>query len=228
MSTVAKVIVAVLAILVGGSVLALAVPRTFAAFSLLMVEPVRERLERGDDVALDDLLRLHDTQDSVLSVSDGPGQLYVARSRTEFAIARAYPAGSPENASWREAAERSTERALLIAPADPYAWARLSYLRLLNGGDERAAKDALVLSLLTGLHETPLVFLRIRVAIRVWDRLSSDERAMVNDQIRWAERLDRKQLVALAERGGKSITVILPAVAEDFPRFQGFIEALNE
>lgn len=228
MPAVSKLIAAALALLVGGTVLVLAIPRTFAAFSLLMVEPIRDRLETDDDVALDDLFKLHEAQDSVLAFSKGPGGLYVARSRTELAIARTYPAASDENARWREAAERSTERALLVAPADPYAWARLGYLRLLNGGGGRAAKDALVMSLLTGLHETPLVFLRIRVAIRVWDRLSPNERAIVNDQIRWAERLDRKQLVALAERGGRSITVILPAVAEDFPRFEGFIKALNE
>jgi hypothetical protein len=223
-----KAVAAILVLVVGGGILGLAVPQTYAAFSLLLVEPIRQSLQRERDIPIGDLLKLHEAQDSVLGLSGGPGQLYVARSRTESAIARTYPEGSQKSARWREAAERSTERALLVAPADPYAWARLSNLRLLTDGDERAAKDALVMSLLTGPHETPLVFPRIRYAIRVWDRLSVEERGIMNDQIRWAERIDRKQLVGLAERGGKSMMVILPAVAEDFPRFEGFIKALNQ
>ena len=228
MPAVSKIIAGSLALVIGAGVLGLAIPRTSAAFFLLMVEPIRQKLQKGDAVPRDDLLKLHGTQDAVLSFSDGPGQLYLARSRTELAIAWSYPKTSKENATWREAAERSVERAVSMAPADPYAWVQLTYLRLLNGRDEHGAKDALVMSLLTGPNEQPLVFRRIPYAIQVWDLLSADERATMNDQIRWAERLDRQRLVALAERGGKSIKVILPAVAEDFPRFEEFIKVLNK
>ncbi len=226
MSALSRLSVALVAFLVGGATLALAVPRTVGEFSLLSVEPLRQAVRDGS-LETGDLMHLHGTQAAVLDAVPS-GELALRKSATESALARSFPNDNDERALWYDMAEASVERSLLIAPGDPYAWSRLAYLRLRSGEEAfPAAKGPLMMSMLTGPRENPILFPRIRYAIRLWDQLSEDDIAVVEDQILWADRIDRNRLIGLARRDRRSMMIVFAAVARDLTRFRPFIERFN-
>ena len=223
-----NIIAATIAMVAGISMVSLAVPATMAAFTLLPTTPTWEKILLRSDVPKVDLLKLHRAQQAALDWVRS-GKKITDRAVTEIALAKASPSRSVERADWYERAQASVEEGLLLAPADPYAWARLAYLRLKKGGRKRGAREALMMSMLTGPYEKRLAKSRIQYAIRLWNQLSPEDRAFVKKQILWADRkVGRRPLIEMAKRGRKSRTIILWALREDPDRLESFKRALNK
>lgn len=226
MPAIKRLLINATAIAVGVVVLTLAIPRTVAEFSLLTVEPIRQSVLEGKPVDIDELEKLHDTQTTVLKAKPS-AYLLRQKSLTELMLARTYPKDRGEHSDWFNAAEATVEQSLIASPGHPYAWNRLTYLRL-RGGEDNRVKDPLVMSVLMGPREEPLLFSRIRYAIRIWDYLSEEDIALIEDQILWADRMDRKKLIAIARRNRQSMMIVFAAMARDLNQFTPFIRAFNQ
>jgi hypothetical protein len=220
------ILISICGIALGGVLLTLSVPRTMAAFTLLPVETIHQKVFAGDDVPIDDLVRLRETQKSSLDWA-WDSETSANLARTEIAIANA-TVDESESSHWYGQAALTVEDGLLKAPSNPYSWARLTNLRLREGEDGLGVSEPLILSLLTGPYEKNLVFPRIKYALRIWDRLSEDQKMAVQDQIVIANRFSTTRLVKIARSHQKNMKIIVSAMAGDLIRFQGFIKALNK
>lgn len=230
MQDISKTIVVAISLLVGGGIVSLAVPNTLAAFSLLDTEPLRVNLQQAQELNQEQLAGLNEAQNAALEWY-WSSQAHQDLITTELKLAMAIderPDG-PQLASefWYNQAEQSLERGLLRSPADPAAWSRLSFLRLRGGAPYHGARDALIMSLLTGAHEKTLMFQRIQYGAILWDQFSADERSLVRGQVILAERIDQARLVKLAHQNRAFMITIVSSMAEDPNRFGGFIRALN-
>ena len=222
-----RLFISLTACVLGGVIVFLAVPRTVGAFSLLLVEPIRQQMRERQEVPVERLLALQEAQAAVYAALPSGGLAFY-KSITESAIARIFPGENPERELWNDRAQSSVEQSVLVAPGESYAWYRLAFLRMQGGEDfYPAAKAALVYSVLTGPREQPLLFERIETAIRMWDRLSEDEVALMEDQILWADQVSQSRLIRIAKRNRKSLMVIFAAMAKDLNRFQPFVERFN-
>ncbi len=215
--------------LAGVLVLGLAVPRTIAAFQLLPAGPVLDGVRSGKAVSGESLRAVISSQEDAL------GWLSSARIQEDLGIAHLELAkrqgygGSETGRRHLSDGLRALKAGLSLSPADPYAWARLAFIRIKNGGSATGVKRALLLSFLTGPYEKRLAISRIQYAILLWGRLSADERSLVLDQISWAERTGkRRALVAMAKRDSKADAIIFLAVARDPKRLRGYIWNLKK
>ncbi len=228
MQWIPNIIATTIAMFAGISILSLAVPATMAAFTLLPTAHNWEKVINRSHVPKVGLLNLHASQRAAVDWVPS-GKSHADRAVTEIALAKAAPSRSVERADWYQRAEGSVEEGLLLAPAAPYAWARLAYLRLKNGGRNSGAREALMMSMLTGPYEKRLATIRIQYAIRLWNQLSPEDRAFVKKQILWVDRkINRGALIKMAKRGRKSRTIILWALRKNPDRLKAFKRALNK
>lgn len=220
--------VTVIGLLLGALVLGLAAPRTIAAFHLLPGDPVRDAVRAGHTVSTDDLRALISNRNDALGGLSSPriqGDLGVAY----LELAKRQGIAGDTGGRHLNDGLRALEAGLLLSPTDPYAWARLAFVRIKNGGPADDAKTALFLSFLTGPYEKRLTISRIQYAILLWHRLSADERTQIFDQISWAERSGyRRALVGMAKRNRKAEAAIFFAVARDPKRLRGYLRSLNK
>ena len=222
-----NIIATTIAMVAGISVLSLAVPATMAAFTLLPTAHTWEKVINRSDVPKVGLLKLHASQRAAVDWVPS-GKSHADRAVTEIALAKAAPSRSVERADWYQRAEGSVEEGLLLAPAAPYAWARLAYLRIKNGGWKSGVREALSMSFLTGPYEKRLATIRIQYAIRLWNQLSPEDRAFVKKQILWVDRkINRGALIKMAKRGRKSRTIIFSALRKDLDHLKSFKRALK-
>ena len=221
-----NILTIVFGLTLGGVLMALSVPRTMAAFTLLPVETILQKVIAGDDVAADDLLRLREAQQTSL---DWAWSSTVSADMAHTEIALAKVSGRAEDRSdWYDQAAHTVEDGLLKAPSNPYSWTRLANLRLRNAEKGQGVSEPLLLSLLSGPYERSLVLPRLNYALRIWDQLSEEQRMSIQGQILIADRIDRGQLVKLAMGHQKNMKIIVSAMAGDLNRFKGFIKALNK
>jgi len=220
--------VSVIGLLAGVFVLGLAAPRTIAAFQLLPGNLALDGVRSGKAVSGEDLQAVISSRDDAFAWLPSP------RIQGDLALAHLALAGR-EGYGGSETGGRhlsdglhALEAGLSLSPANPYAWARLAFVRIKNGGSATDVKRALFLSFLTGPYERRLAVSRIQYAILLWDRFDADERSLVLDQISWAERAGkRRALVAMAERDRKADAVLFLAIARDTKRLRGYLRNLN-
>ena len=222
-----NIIATTIAMVAGISMVSLAVPATMAAFTLLPTTPTWNKLLLRSDVPKVDLLKLYASQQAAVDWVPS-GKKITDRAVTEIALAKASPSRSVERADWYQRAEASVEEGLLLAPADPYAWARLAYLRLKKSGRKSGAREALMMSFLTGPYEKRLALNRIRYAIFLWQKLNLDDQKFVKNQILWADRTKRPALIEMAKRGRKSWAIIFSALRKDPSRVKSFIQGMKK
>lgn len=91
----------------------------------------------------------------------------------------------------------ATERGLAKGPGQPYAWARLAYLRAI-AGDRRSAGDALRLSMLTGAVAPQLMPSRLRLGLSLLPDLDKEERDLLARQVRLLFIMRPEQLEGVA------------------------------
>ena len=223
---IANTITLLIAVLIGAVILFKAVPQTIDAFSRLPTASVSKQIIQKNSPSEEGLKKLHNAQRSIIE-RRSPGSGYSEMAITEMAMAKNAPVNSVKQIKLYKRAEISVEQGLLSAPADPYAWARLAFLRLKNKGVDSDAHQALMMSILTGPREKRLVLVRVNYALLVWDNLSLPERAIIRNQILWAERVSRKHLLALAQGNRNYRRIILNALVQDSDQFNSFFRALQ-
>ncbi len=203
--------------LVGGTVLLTsAVPRTIAAFSMMPGDSVLNAIQRDEQVRASDLELLASSREAALA------WIEAGRVWTDLGLAqlrRANKAGlwTAEGRRHLDESVSSLRRGLALAPANPFAWARLGYVELVRGGPSTAAAEALKMSMLTGAYEPLLMFSRLNLCLRVWREFDEEGRALVAQQIRFADNMSRTRLARLVKKWDAS-----PVVADALKREKSY------
>ncbi len=212
---------------VGVLILVLAVPRTIAAFQLLPGDPVVQSVRDRKAVSEENLeMSIQTRNDAREWVSSARIQKDLSLAYLKLARREGY-GGETGGGYLRESIE-ALKTGLSLSPADPYAWARLAFARIKNGSTAADVKRALFLSFLTGPHEKRLAISRIQYAILLWHRLDPDQRALVLDQISWADGIGKRRALAqMAKRHKTADAVIFLAIARDPKRLRGYLRSLR-
>jgi hypothetical protein len=188
-----------LALLLGGLILGLAVPRLLASAWLALRDPVIQQMDAGEPVSEAELLGLIASRELALSwVEDRETHDERGTALAELA-ARGDPRSAAERA-WLERAVGATRAGLAVAPADPRDWMQLGYLLVLLEGDmNREAAEALLFSMRTGAFQAP-GFLQRRLfwSLAHWALYDDEDRRHIGDQIRLAWREAPGELADLA------------------------------
>jgi hypothetical protein len=185
--------------LLGGLILALAVPRMLASAFLVLRAPVLQRMDAGERFSDADLLGLIASRELALEwVADSNAHDQRARALAELAF-RGGRRSAAEKTMLAGAVE-ATGAGLALAPADPKDWMQLGYLLVLLEDDpNRSAAEALLMSMRTGPFQAPN-FLRRRLFWSLAHLAFYDaaERRQIDDQIRLMWRVAPGALADLA------------------------------
>jgi hypothetical protein len=177
--------------------LLLAVPRTIGA---LVTSPTSATLsDIQDQKAVDaQALRAFITAQERSIAWSPSGRLWTDLGLAELLIAEGLPANDPSAATALQKATQSIKQGLALAPANPYAWARLAYAEALTAGWSPLALSALRMALVTAPYEPRLLWSRLRLAFIAWPHMPADDRDLVFQQIRFAWNRSRQDLMILA------------------------------
>lgn len=177
--------------------LTIALPRTIGVILSARSEPVLRKLQDQQPVRIDELKTLADAQET--------GQFWLADGRLRTDLGLAYlllaeklPRGDVNAGAYLQRAIELLKAGLARAPANPYAWARLAYAEALAHGWSPLAMSSLRLSLITAPYEPRLLWSRLRMTFLAWRDMSSEDRELVSQQIRFAWKADPLELTRLA------------------------------
>ena len=194
--------------LAGGAVLLTsAVPRTIAAFSMLQGDLVLDAIQTGQKVRVSDLEDLVSSREAALSWIDS-GRVWTDLGLAQQRMVRKVGILSAEGRGLLDESVTSLRRGLALAPANPYAWARLGFVELIRGGPSMAVIEALKISMLTGTHEPHLMYSRLDLLLRVWPHFDEVGRVLVAQQIRIAWSRSRTKVAKLARKWSASEIVV--------------------
>lgn len=112
-------------------------------------------------------------------------------------------------------------RSLGAAPANPQAWAQLAYVGT-RSGDLKLVDRALALSVISAPNYKPLLFLRARLALKVWDGLLAPTRALLRAQVVEMARRDPKALAVVALRANRR--GVVEAFVRDEPALRASVD----
>jgi hypothetical protein len=178
--------------------LAIAVPRTVGVFASARAEPVLRKLQEQQPVQVEELRTLT----SALEAGRfwrGDGRLRTDLGLGYLLLAEKLPRDDSQAAQALQLAIEALRAGLARAPANPYAWARLAYAEALAGGWSPGAVAALRLALFTAPYEPRLLWSRLRMSFLAWPEMSSEDRELVFQQVRYAWQADPAELARLAQ-----------------------------
>ncbi len=177
----------VLAVVVGSTLLLLAIPRMNAAFIQVPADPVNRVIARGKMPGPDALEKLIASRRAAMAwVEDSRSWLDIGRAR--FRSAARAGTGTPQGRAELDRAVAAYDRALARSPGDSIAWMRLGEIRLLRSGPSRRAAGALHMSIRTAPFFPKTMIERLRLALLVWRYLDEPGRVAVLHQVRMARR----------------------------------------
>lgn len=216
-----------LALLLGGLILWLAVPRVLASALLALRDPVIQQMDAGEPVSKAELLGLIASRELALGwVEDRETHDERGTALAELAL-RADSQSAVERAALERAID-ATRAGLAVAPADPRDWMQLGYLLVLLEGDtNRRAAEALLMSLRTGAFQAP-EFLQRRLfwSLAHWKFYDDRERRLVGHQIRLAWQAAPGALADLALRQPEFFAPIAAALETVPGAREPFVAAL--
>ncbi|MBL6952719.1 MAG: hypothetical protein ISR50_08800 [Alphaproteobacteria bacterium] len=207
----------------GLALLWLATPRTMAAFLSLPGDPVLQAMQTDGPVTSDDLRGFIASRENALAWIDA-GRTWTDLSLGYLRLAGQTGDDGTSASNYLEISAKALKTGLSKAPANPYAWARLSYLDLRLEGAGRDAKNSLNLSLFTGPYERLLAESRIEYALAVWYELTVTQQALVHDQIVFLDRFDRRRLLGIIRQNRNAKVIALTALAP-YPERQAAVRA---
>ena len=216
---------ALVAVVGGAVLLTLAVPRAIAAFAMLPGDPVLEAIQRGEETRESDVESLASSREAALAWIES-GRMWTDLGLAQVRLVKTAGLWNEEGGRLLEQSASSLRRGLALAPANPFAWARLGYVELIRGGPSTAAAEALKMSMLTGAYEPHLMFSRLNLCLTAWRQFDEEGRRLVAEQIRFAWNRSRRTLVKLAARRDAS-QVVADALAESPKNVRAFSEALE-
>ena len=195
------VFVAAGAVVLAGTLLVLSVPRTIAALKAMPAERILDSIANGRSVDAATVARLLQSLDAASAWRDR-GRDLADRALGELLLVDPADADgvSPSDRATIEQAIRDLTASLSRSPLNPHAWTRLAYARMLLDGPSDAAAASLMMSVYLGPHDPQLVFPRLGLLFRVWDRLADDERRLAYRQIQFAWEASDVGLARLAVR----------------------------
>ena len=164
----------------GAVLLALAVPRTLAAWDAVRAQPVMEILDR----ALADPLReaIADLRRSVARV---PSAATLRDLGTlEFTLAQTMVRTDPERAVALAESERHLKESLAANPVDGIGWYRLAQVRQAVGGEARPVVAALLESVDMAPNFRPVLTPRTLGLIAYRPILTAEEQRVADGQLR--------------------------------------------
>ncbi len=189
----------VCALVAGGLLLALAVPRAIGDTLALPARPVIAALRAGQAVDARYLAIAADAQAAALDwLDDGPG--FTALGLLRYHQARALDFEGAEARARLDEAIAAHRAGLARAPGQAHAWTRLAQLTLLRDGPTPALGPLLVRAVEAAPYDRRLAFRRIELAMIVWRKLDDRARAAIRQQIRFAATVSARRLDALAKR----------------------------
>jgi len=171
--------VAIVVALVAASLLAMALPRTFAA----LVVPSDGSVPEAGTVEPDELQGLLNRERLALGAARDPRSADRAAA-IEIALAHAEGIRDAAGRARLDTAIELARDSLAGAPAQPRAWERLGYALIVRDGPSRAAADAVGMSLLTGYEQPLHARSRLSLALLAWNEFRPDDRAAAERLIR--------------------------------------------
>ncbi len=211
---------ACLAILLGGAILALAVPRVGASFWLGLRDYEAELGHTGLLVSESGLRGLIASRELALGWVESRGAHVDVAEALELLAADAEPEGAAKR-GLLERAIGEMQAGLALAPAGSRDWLRLAYLTaLLNGRDPRAA-EAVQLAIRTSPYDAPeFLAWRLDLSLYLWPLFDdAAERQRIERQIRLAWEEAPEELAGLALDAPEYRAVIYSAL-DEFPQLQ--------
>jgi hypothetical protein len=199
-----KLAVSALSLALGGLLLFLSVPRVVAEFLMLPGNRVLTMVQKGTTPSERDLAIFIASRERSLAWVDS------GRSRTDLALAELLLA-EREVAGARhhelvEQAVRSMRAGLALAPANPYAWNRISFAALGAGVPSDRIASLVEMSIRAGPVEPELVFGRLALCFMEWPSFGSSSRGLLEEQVRLAWHQSPDRLAVLARAAGRADT----------------------
>jgi hypothetical protein len=217
----------VVGLALGFALLWLAIPRTMAAFVSLPGDPVLQAIQTGKTVTNDDLSGFIASRNNALKWVDA-GRTWTDLGLGHLHLAEQAGGDTATATSYREKSARALKTGLSMAPANSYAWARMSYLDLRLGRARAHVRDSLILSLFTGPYERPLAESRIQYALAIWHEFNVRQQALVNEQIVFLDRFERRGLLKIISQDRNYRVIALTALARHPERQAALRAALKK
>lgn len=195
-------LVALLSALMAGALLVLAVPRLFAAVTLLPSAPAQERMQNMQPVATRGIERLIRNQRRAL-VWHPNGRTWTDLGLAQLLLAERLIDDDPQARSRFDSARRALTEGLSTAPANPFAWSRLAYTKAVLDGWTPQAISTLRMAFITGPFEPRLLWPRLRLSLSAWPVIPPEDQEMVLQQLRQGWEADPETLTALVSRTGR-------------------------
>jgi hypothetical protein len=200
-----KLVVSGLLLALGGLLLFLSVPRIVAEFLMLPGNRVLTMLQKGTTPSERDLAIFITSRERSLAWADS------GRSRTDLALAQLLLAerevGGTRYNDLMGQAVQSMRVGLALAPANPYAWTRMSFAALGTGVPSGSVAPLIEMSIRTGPVEPDLIFARLGLCFLEWPYFGSSSRALLEEQVRLAWHQSHDRLAVLARATGRADTV---------------------
>lgn len=200
--------VAVMSGLCAAALLALAVPRFFAAVTLLPSSSTMDRLQELEPVSTPALERLIRNQRRALTWQPS-GRTWTDLGLAQLLIAERLPGDDPKARERFAAARQALIEGLSMAPANPFAWSRLAYAQAVLDGWTADAAATLRMAFITGPYEPRLLWPRLRLSLSAWSSIPIEDHELVLQQIREAWAADPETLTALVTQTGQIATAKL-------------------
>lgn len=216
MSGGARIAVIGLGALLGVLMLYFAVPRTVAAVLLMPGERPLHVLQNGRLPSTPEIEAIVNSRTAAAHWIE-QGRLLTDRSLARLTLAeQAVKGDAKPDPAKLEAAAQDLVAGLSLEPINPYAWARLAYVRFLQKGlnADAGVAPALRLSFLTGPYEPEMTFPRLRLALAVWSNFSTEDRELGRRQIRFAWLISRDEVVDLAIQSQRILVFRLALVGQ--------------
>jgi tetratricopeptide (TPR) repeat protein len=186
-----------LSLAAGAGLLYLGVPRLMAAIANLPGDRVYTEIQDGFTPrrdSFDTLLKARlEAAEWVESGRDWTdiGAAYLLIARHDRA------AGDADKAELAKAIA-AVRKGLEIAPANPFAWARLALVQYMHdGGPTPAMAESLKMSLLTGSFDERLVLTRLDLCFRAFAYFQGDDRDLIRQQVQYAWGISPPQVVEM-------------------------------
>ena len=201
-----------LALIAGGLLLLMAVPRFMSAVVQLPGNFVPARLEIHKKVSDAALAKLSSTRRGSIKWNSG-GQQWVELGLAQLRQAERNEA---DREILLQRAVADLRKGLGMTPANSPGWLWLAEAELLRGGPTPAVRRAIEMSILTAPQDKPDYIKRLQISLLIWPQLDLDAREMVANQVHYAQRLFPARLAELA--GKPEYGNLVQAILEMTPK----------
>lgn len=153
-----------------------------AQLALLPGDDIRESLLQEKDIGKEDLLAFISSREAA-SIWVATGNVLGDKAMGELKMAQKAGVTSDEGKIYLQAALQDQKKALARAPASPYDWVRLSYLLWISNGPSKEVVSALSRSFKADPYESTLLWVRLEMAVNLWDLLDPETKAFMPSYI---------------------------------------------